>query len=430
MADMMDDEDVEMGEVPDPSKERLDISFLYMGQGDCILLSCPDGKRIVVDCGSAGNWPAEFQAAAHMALRGDRGVRTSMKLHALILTHPDLDHYNQVHAMLGGRTFPQDLSVDGTRVVAAGTQTNPIAVDTVYFSYKWDGSSGPLMYHNENGTNLALYFRHSVQAIKQVMLRGRTGDGVRVWRAPFLNPQTPLEAIQNNRVLVASGTTPLGKAWSVSIIAGNVARAEDDPSDVDGKNASSLVTLVQFGNQRALLTGDATFSTEGFLLASRADQIRGVYLAQAPHHGSALTSSSPDFVEKVAPTAVAVSVQYWETKHRLPDRPAVKRWLRKVRQVTDTEVLDSWERVAHFRKGRQNEVHEMLEAWRTSGIAFTASPSGRMYSRDDAANVTNDYVVLWPATGYRLFRQSVTADLRTTGSHGWRDPLVYTLTGP
>ncbi|HLM66758.1 MAG TPA: MBL fold metallo-hydrolase [Longimicrobium sp.] len=424
MADMMDDEDVVMDEVPGPA-ERLDISFLYMGQGDCILLSCPDGKRILVDCGSAGNWP--FHAAAHMALRGDRGVRTSMKLHALILTHPDLDHYNQVHSMLGGRTFSQDHLVGGTRVVAAGTRTDTIPVDTVYFSYKWDGSSGPLVYHNENGTNLALYFRHSVQAMKQVFLRGRSGDGVRVWKTPFRDPQTKLEPIQDDRVLVASGTTARGKAWSVSIIAGNVARADDDPSDSDGKNASSLVTLVQFGNQRALLTGDATFSTERFLIAARARQIGGVYLAQAPHHGSALTSSSPDFVEKVAPTAVAVSVQYWETKHRLPDRPAVKRWLRKVRQVTDTEVLDSWERVAYFRKGRQNDVHEMLEAWRTSGVAF--STAGRTYYRDDAQTVANDYVVLWPSTGYRLFRQSITADLRTTGSHGWRDPLVYTLTG-
>jgi competence protein ComEC len=80
-------------------------------------------------------------------------------------------------------------------------------------------------------------------------------------------------------------------AWTVSLA---------DP------NAASTVVRVRYGNVRMLLTGDAEAAGEAWLLARNPEGVRAEVL-KVGHHGSR-TSSTPEFVDAVAPRLALVSV--------------------------------------------------------------------------------------------------------------------------
>jgi competence protein ComEC len=80
-------------------------------------------------------------------------------------------------------------------------------------------------------------------------------------------------------------------AWTVSL---------SDP------NAASTVVRVRYGAVRMLLTGDAEAAEEAWLLARDPGAVRAEVL-KVGHHGSR-TSSTPEFVDAVAPRLALVSV--------------------------------------------------------------------------------------------------------------------------
>ena len=71
-------------------------------------------------------------------------------------------------------------------------------------------------------------------------------------------------------------------------------------------NLASTVALVQFGDVRFLLTGDAEAPEESWLLAHAAQQLHADVL-KVGHHGSSTSSSAP-FLEAVHPRLALVSV--------------------------------------------------------------------------------------------------------------------------
>ncbi|HZW36028.1 MAG TPA: ComEC/Rec2 family competence protein, partial [Candidatus Deferrimicrobiaceae bacterium] len=74
---------------------RLTVTALNVGKGAAHVLSFPDGRCMVVDCGSAVRGDAGERIVSPF-LRG-RGVRT---VDALVLTHPHEDHYGGAAALL------------------------------------------------------------------------------------------------------------------------------------------------------------------------------------------------------------------------------------------------------------------------------------------------------------------------------------------
>ena len=90
----------------DPTGENRDIDgrfavmFVSMGQGDCCLIRCPDGKVGMIDCGS-NNENAGYDAKKVLDKKKLREQVTawtnySNTLEFLVLTHSDEDHYNQL----------------------------------------------------------------------------------------------------------------------------------------------------------------------------------------------------------------------------------------------------------------------------------------------------------------------------------------------
>lgn len=291
------------------------LMFFSMGQGDCCVVTSPDGDHVMIDCGSKKLEAKDALIGIQRLLRSPDVLNLpgSKKgyLEALILTHPDKDHISCVGEILGG---------DGYYIGDKYVSFDAIKVEKVYFSdskaARNDFKKSPLRFYGCNSCASTLYNYTSVKKIFCVTLRS-DAQILDMWTPPF-DEQKHVNAsqmISNKRLTVAAG-----KNWEISIIAGNVVREQSDKSDTDGRNAASLVTLVRHGDDTALICGDATQSTEDYLYNTfkNANDIKTVYLLQAPHHGSGVTSSTDNFVSLVNPQRVIVSVETNEHAHHLP----------------------------------------------------------------------------------------------------------------
>lgn len=70
------------------NKNDLEITFLDVGQGDCIYISFPDGKNMLIDGGPA---TPKYDAGKRIVVPflRKKGVR---RLNAVVVSHPDIDH--------------------------------------------------------------------------------------------------------------------------------------------------------------------------------------------------------------------------------------------------------------------------------------------------------------------------------------------------
>lgn len=73
----------------------LELTFLDVGQGDCIYLSEPGGRRILIDGGSSDkSGVEEYRILPFLKYRG------AASLDAVFVTHPDSDHENGIRGIL------------------------------------------------------------------------------------------------------------------------------------------------------------------------------------------------------------------------------------------------------------------------------------------------------------------------------------------
>jgi beta-lactamase superfamily II metal-dependent hydrolase len=228
----------------------LGVYFLDVGQGDCTFIVAPDGTTVLVDCNDA--------YVARRFLEDHRLER----IHAVVVTHLDLDHLRGVLPLLkawleSGKSVGQ-LYIGRDRF-AAGIKTN--AAILIEQALAWE-KAGRL--------ELCSPFRE-----------GQPKD-------------------------VATG---LG--WSIRIVAPRYsAQVSHDVRGRSEPNELSAVVRVERSGSAVLIGGDATFgSWEAMDPADRCAKV-----IRTPHHGgdilqgAASWTSYPDLYAAVAPEAVAFSV--------------------------------------------------------------------------------------------------------------------------
>ena len=74
--------------IPEQTHGLLSVYALPVGQGDCTVIQCPNGNIVVVDCGSSGGLglkPHQIKDFLHSQMD---------KVVAIIITHPDRNHFN------------------------------------------------------------------------------------------------------------------------------------------------------------------------------------------------------------------------------------------------------------------------------------------------------------------------------------------------
>ncbi|MFP2924718.1 ComEC/Rec2 family competence protein [Pyxidicoccus sp. 3LG] len=81
-----------------PGKNRVAVTVFDVGQGNCALISCPNGKKVMMDCGTRSSSKSGDRVpnAKRLfdAIVGDTGVE------ALFLSHSHVDHYSLVDDFL------------------------------------------------------------------------------------------------------------------------------------------------------------------------------------------------------------------------------------------------------------------------------------------------------------------------------------------
>lgn len=209
---------------------------------------------------SSGLLVEQFGANPAVTLRGGTGllVQPTAEEH-LILTHPDEDHYNQLKYL-----------------------------SNVQFNHAYYGGDLSL-YQNKKDNN----YTYS-------LLAHMTANNIAGW-PPNSTSTKPDPALSRAGV-------------NVTILAANATGRPEDKSGA-GKNANSIVLLVEYGGSKIFLMGDAFMNIEigilnafltanalGRLQKGAADQV----VLKMGHHGSD-TSTCPQWVTTISPSILTIS---------------------------------------------------------------------------------------------------------------------------
>lgn len=238
----------------EPALGTLELVFFDVGQGDSTLIRCPDGRTILVDAGSTSRLSRPRKAALLDEIRDELDSDAGPRLDVLVITHPDADHYNLIRELLA------DIPV--SRVIYSGER------DAYRSSKPW-----------RLDTWLAAF--------------DDSGRSVRPAATEFDPPNAP------------SAHLPCGTA-SVWLLAANVP-PESGAENSFVKNTLSIVLRVAHGDFAAVLTGDATTTTETAILARYPAHWLASDLLKFGHHGSRATSTGRAWAETIAPRIGVVS---------------------------------------------------------------------------------------------------------------------------
>ncbi len=229
------------------------VTFLNVGQGDCIHIACPNGNDIVVDCGSKADGDRQATAAALRSLV-DGGVET------LVVTHGDEDHHNYLRNSLEGR--------DLGRVLLGGVA---------------DQYTGPV------AENLTEWVERDASSWAYAEASEASQPGT---------PDTRFACGDTDvYVLAASEMTTSG-------------------SNGHKKNTPSIVLMLERNGFKVMLAGDATHETEGRILQRYGHGNLGfldIDVLKVAHHG-ATTSTVPhndhqgvSWLNTLSPAEVVIS---------------------------------------------------------------------------------------------------------------------------
>jgi len=234
---------------PQDSDEVVEFHFLDVGQGDCTLVEFPTGYSILVDCGSNDGGDAQYvNEYLKNELEDDQ-------IDALVITHPDGDHYNLLRQGLSG-----------------------IQVDHIYMSGE----------PSEHGN-----------------------ADVDSWISAFdVSQRTVLAAEDFDDVDEPNDTIP-SDSGEVRVVAANVPAVNTGSNFA--VNARSIVLLVSYGGFDVMLTGDATFGTEEKIRERFGDSWLDCEVLKVGHHGSSTTSTHDDWLAAVRPETAVVSASSTNT---------------------------------------------------------------------------------------------------------------------
>jgi competence protein ComEC len=221
------------------SAQRLDIHLIDIGQGDCILVVFPSGKRMVVDCGSKTS--GVDLVRVRNLIKDHCADPANPSIDMLVITHPDDDHYSAITRVFGDRSQPQ---ISVRHVTYVGTP-------------------------GEHAVN---------------------GHGLPAWLSSF----KPTEATAIDDDSWNRGTpTPLPgfEHDGVAVLAANV--PDLPPVDSNKDNARSIVLMLSLGTGRAMLAGDATDDTDTFIKKRFQGNLQAldVDFWKAAHHGATDTAT-------------------------------------------------------------------------------------------------------------------------------------------
>ncbi|MBX3659880.1 MAG: MBL fold metallo-hydrolase [Ramlibacter sp.] len=281
---------------------QVQVKIVKIGQGDCILVTSPSGRLIVVDAGSLGGVSLREGYTVQDVRRSLWGGRLvpPRDIDLLVLTHHDRDHYNLLDEVLRG--------VPIRRCVYSGYLTNY----SVLAFRKW--------YWGTSRVEPALFI----------------GEPESI----SVNVATPTPQVVFNE------TTVNGQAFQLTVLASNYippgSNWDMGTTTAIPINTRSIVVQGTLAGNSFLLTGDATDLTEEFLNAQYGAGLHS-QLIKVAHHGSGGSSSQP-FVDNVQASHVVVSCRPQGTRFKHPRADVLQRWSTNpgIQRYEDLHTIAYW----------------------------------------------------------------------------------------
>jgi len=230
----------------------LQLIIMDAGQGDATLMVYPDRSLTLIDCGCKKNSKTVKPEIGKVL----NHYLTSDGLKALVLTHPDGDHYNLVKQL----------------IVDAG-----VKVGTVYYGGQASDYTGLTTWLDDSKTKTVV---------------------------PFGEKHCSVELVPG---LSYDGTDDMMPHVLVRVLSANAG----DPTVKTDANPNSIVLLVTLNDINIFLMGDSTALTEKFIIEKLGADLDKLLAGQrntlkVGHHGS-LSSSTPEWLDKVKPQVAFIS---------------------------------------------------------------------------------------------------------------------------
>lgn len=274
-----------------PNPKALYIWFIDVGMGDATFVKFADGTTMLIDFGSTKGEQIREDLLSFFPTLEKEGFITNdpFEIEFLFITHPDQDHYNLLKFLIEkGYSFGN--------IFFTGEPTD----------YK---SKGPVKdASGGNWNSFKDWLKEQIKNKKASQLN--CPNGQKIWKET--------------------------KDAKIHLLAANVA---NESKHTTLANNRSIVLMIEYKNTKILLAADATYVTEKNILDSinsTTGKLNGLDIGDAilklGHHGSARTSTSKEWVEKVKPRCLFVSSERTgeqkgeggkATGHRLPQQAAI-----------------------------------------------------------------------------------------------------------
>ena len=279
---------------------ELKIYYVFVGQGDCILIDLPDGKNAIIDSGSeaySSETSAKVLSYIDTYLLDDGEI-----IDYMILTHPDSDHLYYLPDILDtyevaniyrpytffvsdGENSKQDLDPDGTIATieeqAAVEAKERAAVAELNSEYGYGITIGDPTKNTTNAKSTDIMYKFIS----------------RIYSETYGPNDTPAEIHYP-----IAGASFGGDGYTFTFY------APVTPSNVyDSWNNYSSVLVLDYNGTKVAFTGDAETDEEDEILANESKlDLPDVDIMDMGHHGSR-TSSQDAFVKALNPEYAIIS---------------------------------------------------------------------------------------------------------------------------
>ncbi len=248
---------------------ELQVHFIDVGQGDCILILFPDGKDMLIDCGTTKGGDLDETLAYISTYVPDK------QLDYLMLTHSDDDHVGYINEIIyeydvDNIFMPDILAMPSGRVASAELQAQIEKLD----------KSKLAMFDDEDGIDTNAYAEFFIAALSE----------------PDCNIYINVDSDENtNSVVITDNglqepTNPDTDAtYRLTFYCPTQEYYDSsDLSSAEEKNAISPIGILEYNDFRLVLTGDSNEINEP-IIAERIGKIDCDVLKVA-HHGSESSS--------------------------------------------------------------------------------------------------------------------------------------------
>lgn len=316
------------------NNSTMNINYIDVMQGDCILINLPDGKNMIIDAGSSFSYYNKYGSQIKQDIfdyidthlltsEGDSGV-----IDYMILTHPDYDHLSYIKDILNryevvtmyrpNTYYGYEASSSESSTTAAAKQAFAEAEEArateIGAAYVTES-----MYKTEkNSAGKKLHAGYNVKTTSSVYTTFKAMYDEQYTSGGVLKNSTVKFSRAGEKISNTSETSDPKKQYTFTFYS---------PSDLttlysDWNNYSCMLIL-EYNGLKYCFTGDTEAEAEEDILQNYGDTLPKVDIMDAGHHGSD-TSSSQAFIQKLQPSVVICSCddgsEYGHPKQSTIDR--------------------------------------------------------------------------------------------------------------